>query len=171
MRVSIAFGLTPFYPITALWSPIRAKGLSRTVSLRAGFTFAFVLLPTFLIGIPRWRKPLFPWFSVRNSIDSFPFFFNDLHHIFTYATSWNHYLLKLSLKVGVSLNDFWSETVNDNAFVGIDGVAFSLLYVYMYNLAVGLCCYNVGKRCVWCMVSMHKILLKDKQRHCCRERE
>ena len=61
--------------------------------------------------------------------------------------------------------------MNDNAFVGIDGVAFSLLYVYMYNLAVGLCCYNVGKRCVWCMVSMHKILLKDKQRHCCRERE
>ena len=38
----------------------------------------------------------------------------------------------------------------------------------MYNLAVGLYCYNVGKHCVWCMVSVHKIL-KDKQRHCCRE--
>ena len=44
--------LTPFHPITGALSTITAKGLSRTVSLKGGFTFVPVLVPTFLIGIP-----------------------------------------------------------------------------------------------------------------------
>ena len=38
--------LTPFHPITGALSTITAKGLSRTVSLKGGFTFVPAVCPT-----------------------------------------------------------------------------------------------------------------------------